>query len=61
MQMCLQQLQELLRYGHGVELVAKDTFCCNVGFMYVIEAYNEDKKKGQTNPTSSSKPYTFVP
>jgi hypothetical protein len=47
MQMCLQQLQELLRYGHGVELVAKDTFCCNVGFMYVIEAYNEDKKKGQ--------------
>ncbi len=27
----LQQLQELLRYGHGVELVARDTFCCNAG------------------------------
>jgi hypothetical protein len=28
-----QQLQELLRYGHGVELVAQDTFCCNACLM----------------------------
>jgi hypothetical protein len=36
MHVYLQQLQEVLRYGHGVELVARDTFCCNVGLMVLL-------------------------